>query len=197
MTVRAGEIGLGGFAAGTVNELECIGIGFGGEVPLGPAHETDNHRRDVERSLGQSVLVPVGVGAVADALEHSVGHELSQAIGENVARDAETSLHLAVAADPEERLAQEQEGPAIAQEDVDGELDGVARRPRRNLVPEWQLVRDPLWIVSETGFLVQPYLPDPPERKERTRMPPTDVETANPQEPSLPSAHDALPHREK
>src|SRR5215208_3775710 len=174
MTVRAGELRLGGFATGTVNEFERIGIGLGGEVPLGPAHQADDHRINVERPLGQPVLVPVGVGAVADALEHSVGHELPQSIRKDVARNAEIALHLAVAADPEERLAQDQEGPAIAQEDVDGELDGVARRPGRSVVPGWQLVRDPLWIVSETGFLVQPYLPDPPERKERTRMPPTD-----------------------
>ena len=68
-----------------------------------------------------------------------------EAIGQDIARDTEIALHLAVAADPEERLAQDQERPAIAQEDVDGEFDGVARR----LGLGWQLVRDPFWIANE------------------------------------------------
>jgi hypothetical protein len=69
-------------------------------MPLGPPHQADDYGIDVERPLGQPVLVPIGIGAVADALEHSVGHELAQAIGEDVARDSEIALQLAVAADP-------------------------------------------------------------------------------------------------
>ena len=105
-----------------------------------PAHQPDDHRIEVERALGQAVLVPVGVGAVADAVEHPVGDELAQPVGEDVARDAEVALQLAVAADAEEPLAQDQERPAVA-EDVDRELDGVARRAGRRVVSGGQLVR--------------------------------------------------------
>ena len=144
MAVRAGQVRIGGRPAHTVDQLErervvpCCR-----EVAVGPAHQPDDHRIQVEGAVGQPVLVPVGVGAIAHALEHPVGDELSQALGEDVARDAEVALHLAIAAHPEERLAQDQKRPAIA-EDVHAELDRVARRSDRCVVPTGQLVRDPI-----------------------------------------------------
>ena len=111
------------FAAGPVDELERGDASRRGQVPLGPAHQGDDRGIEVERPLGEPVLVPVGVGAVADALEHAVRDELLEAVGEHVARDPEVALHLAVAADAEERLAQDQERPAVAR--------GRRRRARR------------------------------------------------------------------
>jgi hypothetical protein len=72
-----------GLAAGPVDELEHDGVVLGGDVLVGPAHQRDGGRVEVERSLGQAVLVLVGVGAVADPLEHAVLDQLAQAVGED------------------------------------------------------------------------------------------------------------------
>jgi hypothetical protein len=69
----------------------------------------------VEPGLGQPVLVPVGVRAVADALQEPLLDQGGQASREDVAPDAEVALEEAVAVYAEERLAQYQEGPAISQ----------------------------------------------------------------------------------
>lgn len=46
------------------------------------------HRIEAQRAIGQPVLVPVGIGAITNALEHPIGDELAQAVGEHVACDA-------------------------------------------------------------------------------------------------------------
>ena len=76
----------------------------------------------------------------------------AQAVGEHVARYAEVALHWAETPDAEERLAQDQERPAVA-EDVDGERDGVASGPAGRLVLRGQLVRR----LAINWFRAQPY----------------------------------------
>jgi hypothetical protein len=141
--------------ARAVDEVDRDRIIGGAEMPIGPPHQAHDHRIQVERALRQPVLIPVGVGPVADPLEHAVADEPAQALGQDIARDAEVPLELPVAADAEEGLAQDQERPAIA-EDVNRELDGVARRPYRCVVPSWQLVHVSPWIDQETSFDMKP-----------------------------------------
>lgn len=72
MAVRAGEVRLGRLSTRAVDQLERGGIVVPGQVLVGPPHQADEHGIEVERSLGEPVLVPVGVCAVADALEYPV-----------------------------------------------------------------------------------------------------------------------------
>jgi len=54
VAVRAGEEGVGRVAARAVDQLKRLGAVVGGEMALGPAHEADDHRVQVERPLGQA-----------------------------------------------------------------------------------------------------------------------------------------------
>ena len=67
------------------------------------------------RPFGVSaVLVSLGPLAVADALEDALVDEPAEAVGEDVARDAEALLELVEAAAAEEGVADDQERPALA-----------------------------------------------------------------------------------
>jgi hypothetical protein len=74
--MRAGQIRIGGLAARAVDEIDRHDIALGGQVPVGPAHQGDDRRIEIERPLRQPVFVPVWVGAVAHPLEHAVTDEL-------------------------------------------------------------------------------------------------------------------------
>src|ERR1700722_73749 len=143
-------------------------------MAFGPPHQAHDHGVEVERPLGQPVLVPVGVRAVTDAFEHPVAHELPQPVSQDVAGDAEVALHLSVAAHPEECLPQDQERPAVA-DHVDGELHGIARRPDWSVVSLGQLVRPLLWIHIETSFYMKPYVLLQSKTEELTAMPPETI----------------------
>ena len=71
------------------------------------------HRPEVQALLGEPVLE---VLAALDPrlLEHPALDEALQPRREDVAGDAEVVLHLVEAADAEEDLAQDQHGPALA-----------------------------------------------------------------------------------
>jgi hypothetical protein len=124
-------------------------------VGVGPAHQADDDGVEVQGAVGKLVLIPVRIGAVADLLEHAVGDEPAEPVGQHVAGDPQVALHLAVATNAEERLAQDEERPAIGQH-VHRELHRIARQLGGGVVSGGQLVRDLSWIVCATSFLAQP-----------------------------------------
>jgi pimeloyl-ACP methyl ester carboxylesterase len=156
VAVCADEPRVSRLTAWLVDQLERALPVLGREMAVGPSHEADDHGIQLECAVGEPVLVPVWVGAIADAFEQTVGDEMPEPIGENVAGDSEVALHLAVAAHAEERLAEDQEGPAVA-EDVDCDLDGVSRGTGTWLVNPGQLVFSQTWIGIKTGFYMKPY----------------------------------------
>src|SRR5829696_8412389 len=98
------------------------------EVLVAPAHDRDD--RGIERPTGlrEPVLEALGLLLVAAPLEDPRADQRLQPRGQDVARDPEVALHVGEAADAVERLAQDEEGPALA-EDVHRAPDGAAVRP--------------------------------------------------------------------
>ena len=80
------------------------------------AKEREDRGVQIEATLGQPILVPVGAGAVAHALEQAVLDELGESLGEHVACDPEVALQLSEAVHPEVRVAHDQERPAVGQQ---------------------------------------------------------------------------------
>src|ERR1022692_410979 len=91
-------------AAGAMADVELGVLGVE-EVLVGPCLDGEDGGEQVESGPGQLVLIPVGVGAVADALQESVLDQGGEAGREDIAPDAEVALEEAVAAYAEERLA--------------------------------------------------------------------------------------------
>src|SRR5438309_326643 len=85
-----------------------------GHVPVAPARDAHHDGVEIEPLLRETVLEAPGAVLVALASEHAVPHELPEAIGEPVARDAEARLERLEAARAEERVAQDEERPAVA-----------------------------------------------------------------------------------
>src|SRR3954451_17873816 len=86
-----------------------------GQVGVAPAHDRHDRRIQVAAHRGQLVLVALGLLVVADLLQDPGARERLQTGREDVAGDPEVALQLGEAADPEERLAHDQEGPALAE----------------------------------------------------------------------------------
>src|ERR1044072_4371999 len=86
-----------------------------GQVLVAPAEDRDDRGGEVAAHRGQLVLVALGVLLVADLLEDPGAGERLQAGAQDVARDPQVALQLGEAADAEERLAHDQEGPALAE----------------------------------------------------------------------------------
>ena len=59
------------------------------QVLLRPRLERKNHRKQLHAGMGQPVLIPVGFGAVADSLQQAVLDQSREAVGQDVAADAE------------------------------------------------------------------------------------------------------------
>ena len=74
--------------------------------------------------LGQAVFEAGRTVLVLAALEYPAFHELAEAVGKDVAGDAEVALHLVEAPDTEERLTEDEERPALAH-DVERLGDGT------------------------------------------------------------------------
>src|SRR6266496_509431 len=85
-----------------------------GEVAVTPLHQRKQDEAEFAALLGEPVFESLGSLVVGDALEHALGDEAVQAVGEHVARDAEAVEELVEATMAENDVADDQERPAVA-----------------------------------------------------------------------------------
>ena len=104
-----------------VDQLHGRGVGHAGPL-VAPLHERDEDRVQLEALVGQAVLVALGAILVEAALQDSVADEGLEAGGEDVAGDPEPALEVLEAADAEEGVAQDEEGPPLPH-DLEGSGD--------------------------------------------------------------------------
>src|SRR5450759_1573771 len=109
------------------------------KVGVAPAHERDYRREQITAGPGEAILVAVGVFRVEDAIEQAGIHELAQPKRERGSRDPQVACELPVAADAEERFANDHHRPALADE-----AQGSADRVRLQTVTEIRRVSDVL-----------------------------------------------------
>ena len=83
---------------------------------VAPAHEGDEGGGEVAALGGEPVLVADRALLVGDPLEDAGVDQLVEAVGEDVAGDAEVVAEVAEAADAPERVAQDQQRPPVADE---------------------------------------------------------------------------------
>src|SRR5580700_6989862 len=110
-------------------------------MPVGPGLDREDGGEETETGLGEPVLVPVGVPAVADTFEQTVFDQRGETGGEDVAADAEVALEVAVATHAEERLPENEEGPAVS-EHVERALDGIRLGASGRVVHPGKLVHE-------------------------------------------------------
>src|SRR3954447_2733824 len=89
------------------------------DVLVAPVQQRHDRRPEVEPLLGQPVLEALRALLVADPLEHPGVDELAEPVGEHVPGEAEVPLEDVEPLRPEERLADDEEGPALA-DDLEG-----------------------------------------------------------------------------
>src|ERR1700761_5315786 len=87
-----------------------------GRVAVAPGEQREEQRLQVAPLLGQHVLEALRVLAVAAALDDPLLGQRRQPRAEHVGGDAERGLELVEAAAPEEEVAEDQDGPALAEE---------------------------------------------------------------------------------
>ena len=85
---------------------------LGRVVAIAPLQQGHHDRPQVEALLGQAVLEARGAVLVGHALEDALVDEAAEAVGEDVARDAEVALEVVEAAHAHERLAHDEDRPA-------------------------------------------------------------------------------------
>jgi EmrB/QacA subfamily drug resistance transporter len=85
-------------------------------VLVSPLHERREREPQVAALRREPVLEALRALLIADALEDAVLDELRQAIGEDVSRDTEAFVELLEPPPPEERVAHDEERPALADE---------------------------------------------------------------------------------
>src|SRR6266446_3967071 len=112
------------------------------DMPVAPSCDAHDDGVEVEPLLREPVLEAPRPVLVALAPEHAVLHELREPIGEAVAGDAEARLERLEAARAEERIAQDEERPAVADDgerprDRAVELPDLAPAHVPRLVPKW------------------------------------------------------------
>ena len=100
------------FAAVVVDEQRRCAVGRG--VPVAPDPHRVEHRREVGALAGEDVLVAGRVRLVLTPFEDAGFHERVEARTEHVAGDAEAPLPLVEAGDAQERVAQDQQRPPLA-----------------------------------------------------------------------------------
>ena len=102
-------------------DRRAVGVG---RPAIAPLHQRDERRLQVEALLGQVVLVAAALPGllVFDALEHALVDELGQPLAQQVARATQRAVEVVEAADPEERLAQHEQGPLLPH-DLERALD--------------------------------------------------------------------------
>src|SRR5262245_21444284 len=112
--------------------------GAAGHPPIAPARHRDDDGVEVAALLRQPVLEAWRPVLVAHAFEDAVRDELPEPVGEAVAGRAEVALEVLEATDAEERVAQDEKRPAVA-DDRQRPRDGAAEiadvRPAHGSVP--------------------------------------------------------------
>ncbi len=98
-------------------------------VLLAPGHQSDEHGPEVEPLLREPVLEAIGALLVALAPEDPGCDELVEPVGENVSGAADVALHRIEAPRSEERLAEHEERPALA-DVVEGACNCTVRAQR-------------------------------------------------------------------
>lgn len=86
------------------------------QILLRPRLDHEDDREEIETCLGKPVLIPVGVGTVANSLQHPLPYEGRETVCEHVAANAEIALEDTVATHAEECLTQHQKRPAIGEQ---------------------------------------------------------------------------------
>jgi hypothetical protein len=122
--VLAGQVGVGDLAAGVVAQNYRWTL-RAGEVFVTPAHERDYGGEQVAPSRRQPVFAAVRIARVEDPLEKTRVDKRAQSRGESRSGDLEIPGELPEAPDAEERLAQDEQGPAFADE-RQGAPDGLS-----------------------------------------------------------------------
>jgi hypothetical protein len=84
-------------------------------MAIAPLQQRHHDRPQVDPLLGQAVLEARGALLVGHAHEDALVDEAAQAVGEDVARDAEVALEVVEAPHAHERLAHDEDRPAVAE----------------------------------------------------------------------------------
>src|SRR5690242_15716997 len=84
-----------------------------GIVAIAPFDQDDQRRSELAALVGEDVLWPAGTLGVRDTFEHAFVAEQLEPVGEDVGRDAELVLEVLEALDAQDRVAEDQEGPAF------------------------------------------------------------------------------------
>jgi hypothetical protein len=87
---------------------------FVAQVFVAPLPETDQRDVEVEPHARELVVVAIVPDPVRDGLEDPLFDESIEALSENVAGDAEALVELVEASNTQERVANDQEGPPLA-----------------------------------------------------------------------------------
>ncbi len=86
------------------------------DVAVAELHQRDEHRPQVQALFGQAVLVSKGVFLVRNPAQDAVLDERVEAVGQNVASRAGAPLEILEAARAHERVADDEQRPALADE---------------------------------------------------------------------------------
>src|SRR3546814_656861 len=111
--------GLDRLTAVSVDEVDGRGLVVPVEPVVAPLHERHDHGEEANPLLGEAVLVAHGPLLVLHLLHDPLVHQAVQALGEDVAGDAEALGELLEAAGADEGRADDHRRPPVA-EDVDG-----------------------------------------------------------------------------
>jgi hypothetical protein len=109
----AGEVGAHAAAAAGV-KCESWRAARGGVVAVAPLDQDDEGGAQLAALVGEDVLRSAGAMLVRQALEHAFVTEELEPIGEDVGRDSELVLEVLEALDAEERIAEDQQRPPLA-----------------------------------------------------------------------------------
>jgi hypothetical protein len=94
------------------------------QVLVPPLPETDQCDVEVKPHARELVVVAISPGAVRDGLEDPLFDQSVEAIGQDVAGDAETLMELVETSKPQEGIPDDQKGPPFAHK-LEGARDGA------------------------------------------------------------------------
>ena len=113
----------GGVIAGLVVQHDRRTLGVR-QVVVTPLHQDHDRREQIATGVGQSVLVTVRVARVGHFFQQSLVDQGAQTCGQRWARNLQVARQLAETANPEKRLAQDQQGPSLTH-DLQGTRNGL------------------------------------------------------------------------